>query len=197
MGLSWDGRFFVPYMQKNHLWDGDSLWDTNLKLGYFTASSAGEGEGKNWNQWIHRWTLRCSQGVAQSRSVWLAENQINILIALKWFTLMKKNLANFPALRGSKDSFRFSQLKFLHFLVSLITYVLIHCVAQGSTEWWEEGEKSFCSSWRHWRSRDRILFSYQRKSWRRSTEKIKKLSKPSIQVLIFQSKQPVFRCQIC
>lgn len=85
----------------------------------------------------------------------------------------EENLDNFSAVKGIKDFFGISHLKFLHFLISLITYLLIGCVAQGSFEWWDKEEKSFCSSWSHWRSTDRILFGCGRKSWRRSTEEIK------------------------
>lgn len=75
-------------------------------------------------------------------------------------------------------------------MVSLITYILIDCVAQGSFDWWEKEEKSFYSSWTHWRSRDRILFSCRRKSWRRSTEEIKNWPSPAFRSWSFsQSSQ--------
>lgn len=99
----------------------------------------------------------------------------------------EENLTNFSAIKGSKDSFRISHFKFVHFWS---IYILTDCVAQGSFEWWEKEEKSFCSSWSHWRSRGRLLFSYSRKSWRRSAENIKNRPCPVFRSWLFsQSSQ--------
>lgn len=85
----------------------------------------------------------------------------------------EENLTIFSTTKGSKDSFRISHFKFGFFLVYLITYILVDCVAQGSCEWWEKEEKSFCSSQSHW-----LLFSYSRKSWRSCAEEIKNWPSP-------------------
>lgn len=85
----------------------------------------------------------------------------------------EENLTSFFTIKGNKDSFRISHFKFGIFFLYLFTYILMDCVAQGSCEWWQKEEKSFCSSWSHWRSGDRVLFSYSRKSWRSSADEIK------------------------
>lgn len=99
----------------------------------------------------------------------------------------EENLTNFLTIKSSKDSFRISDFKFLQFLVYLTSYILTDCVVQGSFEWWAKEEKSFCSNWSHWRSRDRLLFSYGRKSWRKSTEEIKNWPSPVFRSWCFKA----------
>lgn len=146
---------------QNHLWHLGFL-SYKLQVGVFDCLQCRRGGRKELK-------LMCSQVNSQvftgycTKQIWMVGWKPNKPFDCSEVIYSQgENLTNFSAVKDIKDSFRYSHLKFLYFLVSLITYILMDCVAQGSFEWWEK--KSFCSSWSHWRSTDRILFGCSRKS---------------------------------
>lgn len=176
MCLSCDGCFFVSYMQKNNLWYHGSLWDTT-QVGVVDCLQCRRGGRKKLKSVDSQVNSQVFTGCCTKQICMVGWKPNKHFDCSEVIYSQEENLTNFSAVKGTKDSFRITHLKFLDFFVSLITCVLIDCVAQGNIQWWEK--KSFCSNWRHWRSRDRILFSCRRKSWRRSTEEIKNQPSPA------------------
>lgn len=157
---------------QNYLWDYGSVWDTGLKQEVFDYIQCRQGGRKELKS-------MCSQVKSQVFTGYC--RKVICVLGLKpnkhfdcsgVIYLKEKNVTSFLTIKGSKDSFRISHFKFGNIL-HLITYILMDCVGQGSCEWWQKEEKSFCSSWSHWRNGDRFRFSYSRKGWRSPAEEIK------------------------